>query len=86
VNINTIKKEDWIKHYTNLWFSLQAEEDNREEEENKIDNEITEDITMEELNETLKRSKNRKSPGLDTINTELFKYGGSKLQECVLRL
>jgi hypothetical protein len=41
---------------------------------------------MEELNETLKISKNRKSPGLDTINTELFKYGGSKLKEFVLGL
>jgi hypothetical protein len=41
---------------------------------------------MEELNDVLKRAKNRKIPGLDGLNVELFKYGGHSLKEKLLEL
>jgi hypothetical protein len=38
------------------------------------------------LTKCCKRQKNRKSPGLDNINVELFKFGGQKLRETLLHL
>jgi hypothetical protein len=32
------------------------------------------------------RTKNRKSPGMDNLNMELFKYGGNRLKETLLAL
>jgi hypothetical protein len=45
-----------------------------------------EDITMEELDLVLKKAKNRKSPGKDDLNLELFKYGGEPLKNKLLQL
>jgi hypothetical protein len=45
-----------------------------------------EDITMEELDLVLKKAKNRKSPGTDNLNVELFKYGGRLLKNKLLQL
>jgi hypothetical protein len=32
---------------------------------------------MEDLDLVLKKAKNRKSPGIDNLNVELFKYGNT---------
>jgi hypothetical protein len=45
-----------------------------------------EDITMEELDYVLKKGKNRKSPGIDNLNVELFKYGSALLKSKLLHL
>jgi hypothetical protein len=39
---------------------------------------------MEELNLVLIRTKNRKSPGMDNLNMELFNYGGNPLKKTLL--
>jgi hypothetical protein len=41
-------------------------------------------ITIEELNEALKSSKIRKSPGYDGINIELVKHAGLALHHRLL--
>ena len=37
-------------------------------------------IIIEELNEVLKHTKNRKSCGLDNLTMELWKFGGNELK------
>jgi hypothetical protein len=44
------------------------------------------EITMEDLEEALRQSTNRKAPGVDGINTELWKYGSRKLKIRLLQL
>jgi hypothetical protein len=43
-------------------------------------------ITIEVLEETLNKLKNRKAPGPDNLNVELFKYGGLYLKQRLLNL
>jgi hypothetical protein len=56
------------------------------ENSHNILEEPTEMITIAELDQVLQKAKYRKSPGLDNINVELFKYGGQKLRETLLHL
>jgi hypothetical protein len=46
----------------------------------------TNSITMEELDKALKHAKNRKSPRLDNLPMELFKFGGNYLKEHTVEL
>jgi hypothetical protein len=46
----------------------------------------TEEISVEDFEEVLKKSKNRKSPGMDDIYIELLKYGGLCLKEGLLNV
>jgi hypothetical protein len=41
---------------------------------------------MEDLDLVLKKAKNRKSPGIDNLNVELFKYGSTLLKTKLLQL
>lgn len=71
IQINAIDKQSWIEHYKKLWYN--------EEESGATDNYACKEVdslTIEELLEALKRSKNRKATGLNGINTELLKYAG----------
>ena len=43
-------------------------------------------ITIEELNEVLKRAQNRKSCGLDNLPMEMWKFGGNELKRHLLEL
>jgi hypothetical protein len=43
-------------------------------------------ITIEELEEALNKLKNRKAPGPDNLNVELFKDGGLYLKQRLLTL
>jgi hypothetical protein len=49
-------------------------------------NENADIITMEELDKALKLAKNRKSPRLDNLPMELFKFGGKDLKVHILEL
>jgi hypothetical protein len=44
------------------------------------------EISDEELEQNLKSMKNRKAPGPDGLNSELYKYGGSVLSHRLLKL
>jgi hypothetical protein len=58
LQINMIPKEDWINHYKTLWFDSHSQ--SQENNDNNYRNEtvdITENITMEELNDVLKKGK-----------------------------
>jgi hypothetical protein len=58
LQINMISKEDWINHYKTLWFGSRSQ--SQENNDNNYRNEtvdITENMTMEELNDVLKKSK-----------------------------
>ena len=76
VSVNPITVELWKKHYTQLWYS----EDEEEGVITECDAESIDAITLEELLQALRESKNRTSPGLNGINIELLKYGGILLQ------
>lgn len=89
VSFNPIEVDTWKKHYTQLWYEVSEEEEEavrRQEEEEGKDNSGEDDVmevdslTLEELLHALTELKNRKSPGLNGINTELLKYGGILLQ------
>jgi hypothetical protein len=70
IQLNPIREKQWIRYYKELW----ATEENNEYNVNCMTDENIDSITIEELNEALKTSKIRKSPGYDGINIELVKY------------
>jgi hypothetical protein len=80
LKLNLIPKDAWKKHYTEVWKTETTVEENTEAEDDEID-ENTEEISQEEL-----EAKNRKSPRLDNISMELFKYGGNRLKNNLLAL
>jgi hypothetical protein len=84
IQTNLMSKEDWKTHYSKLWFNPDIQEKGDEEMVKTTDYE--KDITMEELDLVLKKAKNRKSPGTDNLNVELFKYGGGLLKNKLLQL
>src|SRR5215470_7191404 len=66
--------------------SAKREEGIGKELRNERINENAEVVKMEELNKALKHPKNRKSPGLDNLPMELFKFGGNDLKVHILEL
>ena len=79
--INTIQSKQWEQYYKRELYDAQSETT----EETQILNEYNQ-ITMEELEIVLKEAKNRKAPGKDNINMELWKYGGKRLKLRMLQL
>ncbi len=47
---------------------------------------LDENVTTEELNNVLKSVKNGKSTGMDMINSEMWKCGGTLLHKAVVNL
>ena len=47
---------------------------------------VLNEISDEELEQSLKSMKNRKAAGPDGLNSELFAYGGPVLSNCLLEL
>ena len=86
--IYPITKTEWKEYYRKLWNERGSKGEEGTEEERR--SEGTEDngymIIIEELNEVLKHTKNRKSCGLDNLTMELWKFGGNELKIQVLEL
>ena len=55
----------------------------QEAEIGEVDNSI-DNIELNEFQEVLKTTKDRKAAGTDNLNVELFEYGRTLLQESVL--
>ena len=79
--IDVISEEEWLKYYGKLLVT----EDVLQTIETKHSGELNA-ITMHELETVLKQAKNRKAPGIDGINMELWKYGSRKLKIRILQL
>ena len=69
LRLNPIPEKEWLDYYENLWTS--HEHQNNQTATNDINGDS---IEIKELKDVLKTLKNRKSPGLDGLNAELFKY------------
>jgi hypothetical protein len=74
IEINNIEDKNWIKHYKNLWCTNSPQNDD-ELEATSTPSEGMDEISDEELEQSLKLIKNRKAAGPDGLNSELFKYG-----------
>ncbi|XP_039280839.1 uncharacterized protein LOC111056792 [Nilaparvata lugens] len=83
--IENIGKEEWIQHYKDLWYKSDVPfMEKAQQLQRKIDG--IDLIGIEELEEALRQTKNRKATGLDHINSELLKYGGTLLKFRLLHL
>jgi hypothetical protein len=80
--LNVIKEKQRIENYKNLWYD--PGEENAPEEDHT--GKRADEISMEELESTIPGLKNSKAPGLDGINSELFKYESIPLKLRLLHL
>jgi hypothetical protein len=83
MEINNIEDKKWINHYKNLWYMNSLQNDNDEPETTLTPSTEIVEISDEELEQSLKSMKNRKAPGPDGLNSELFKCGGPILSNCL---
>jgi hypothetical protein len=79
--INNTPKGEWVEHDKELWYD--SKENIKIEEDKNLKNEI-DLITVEELQNSLEKIKNKKATGPNGINAKLFKYGGEHLNNTVL--
>ena len=83
-----IPKLEWIRYYKHFW--TEKDINDGYDRENLLYTETEDEnivnITMIELEEVLKKAKNRRSPGLDNLSMELFKYGRNELKRRILDL
>jgi hypothetical protein len=82
LKINPTPKMEWKKYYEKLWNEQGKNGEERTEKEMRKEmiHGNKNSITMEELDKALRKAKNRKSPGLDNLPMELFKFGGNDLK------
>lgn len=85
VDLHIINDDQMQEYYTNLWTDSYINE-NVNEERYEVDWGEPDPLTMEELQETLKTTKNRKACGTDKINMELWKYAPESLHKKLLQL
>jgi hypothetical protein len=76
--INLISEEVWTKYYKDILYKDNVDLMNTMSEQDE------QAISYEELEEAIKSSKNRKSEGLDSFPTELWKYSGKKMKKFLL--
>jgi len=86
IEINNIEVQKWISHYRNLWCTNSPHNDNDEPETTTTPSAGIDEISDEELKQSLKSMKNRKAAGPDGLNSELFKYGRPALSNRLLDL
>jgi len=84
IEINNIEDQKWINHYKDLWCTNSLQNDNDDPETTSATSTGIDEISDEELEQSLKSMKNRKAPGPDGLNSELFKYGDTSSQTAYL--
>ena len=77
IEINNIEDQTWINHHKNLWCTNSPHSDDDEPETTTTPSLGIDEISNEELKQSLKSMKNRKAARPDGLNSELFKYGGT---------
>ena len=80
--LTCIPKEEWTKYYSELLH----DEDIEDVLEDEIEEKTVDMITLDEMQEEIRKMKNRKAPGTDNIPIEIFKYGGLILQFRLLHI
>ena len=73
IEMNNTDDQKWIHHYKNLWCTNSPHNDNDEPETTTNRSAGIDEISDEELEQSLKSMKNRKAAGPDGLNSELFK-------------
>jgi hypothetical protein len=68
--LNVIDIKEWVTHYKKLWVDDSLDDASHI----SLDRVCVDMIDINELEEALKYSKNRKATGEDGLNLELFKY------------
>lgn len=79
LEINAISEDNWLQYYKTLWTNNDDNNWILSEADVNVD-----PITMEELQEELKLSHNKKTPGSDRINIELLKYATTVVKKRIL--
>jgi hypothetical protein len=59
IEINNIEDQKWIKHYKNLWYTNSPQSNNDEQETTSTPSAGVDEISNEELEQSLKSMKNR---------------------------
>ena len=84
--MNNKEDQKLINHYKNLWCTNSPHSDNDEPETTTTPSAGIDEMSDEELEQSLKSVKNRKAAGPDGLDSELFKYGGTALSNRLLEL
>lgn len=79
LKLNSITEDEWLQYYKHLWTSVEDRCIIVQETDDNVD-----PITLEELQEAIASSKNKKSPGSDGINIELIKYAPDTMKRRIL--
>ena len=85
IEINNIEDQKWIEHYKSFWCSNSPQNDDDESETTPTSSVEIDEITDEELEQSLKSMKTRKAAGPDGLNSELYKCGGPVLSHRLLK-
>ena len=79
--LEVIPTEQWTSYYRELLTNNEDPYTNGMTNTNEWNA-----ITMEELETAMEKLKNRRAPGTDGLNMELFKYGSQKLKRRLIQL
>ena len=86
ITVNNLEDQKCVEHYKSLWCTNSSPNDNDDPESTSTPPTEIDEISDEELEQSLKSLKNRKAAGQDGLNSELFKYGGPILSNRLLKL
>lgn len=86
IQLPKLDMEEAKTFYRDLWTDSneQIESEEHDKKEEKTAETVNAPITMKELEEALKKSKNAKAPGEDGLSIELYKYSSSKFKKRLL--
>ena len=92
--INPIPLEDWVDYFSKLYKGKRPDETRVKEITNGVKNmemmntfnELDFQITTEEVNKAITKLKNKKSPGIDGISSEMLKAGQGCLTPVLVKL